>query len=61
VTTRLWTRRVVSWQLATIALTATEGALGIWLSVRTNAPPGATIATLAGAVFLISALWKGRP
>jgi ABC-type Mn2+/Zn2+ transport system permease subunit len=60
VTTRLWTRRIVSWQLATVALTAAEGAVGIWLSVRTNAPPGATIATLAGAVFVISALWKGR-
>ena len=60
VTTRLWTRRIVSWQLATVALTAAEGAAGIWLSVRTNAPPGATIATLAGAVFLVSALWKGR-
>ena len=60
VTARLWTQRIVSWQLATIALTAVEGALGIWLSVRTNAPPGATIATLAGAIFLVSALWKGR-
>ena len=60
VTTRLWSRRMVSWQLATVALTAVEGTLGIWLSVRTNAPPGATIATLAGAVFLVSALWKGR-
>ena len=60
VTTRLWTHRIVSWQLATIALTAVEGVLGIWLSVRTNAPPGATIATLAGVVFLVSALWKGR-
>jgi ABC-type Mn2+/Zn2+ transport system permease subunit len=60
VTTRLWTRRIVSWQLATVALTAAEGVAGVWLSVRTNAPPGATIATLAGAVFLVSALWKGR-
>jgi ABC-type Mn2+/Zn2+ transport system permease subunit len=59
-TTRLWTRRIVSWQLATVALTAAEGAVGIWLSVRTNAPPGATIATLAGAAFVVSALWKGR-
>lgn len=60
VTTRLWTRRIVSWQLATVALTAAVGVAGIWLSVRTNAPPGATIATLAGAAFLVSAVWKGR-
>ncbi len=48
------------WQLATVALAAAEGLAGVWLSVRTNAPPGATIATLAGAVFLVSALWKGH-
>jgi ABC-type Mn2+/Zn2+ transport system permease subunit len=60
VTTRLWTRRILTWQLATVALAAAEGVAGIWLSVRTNAPPGATIATLAGGVFLASALWKGH-
>jgi ABC-type Mn2+/Zn2+ transport system permease subunit len=60
VTTRLWTRRVLPWQVATVALAAAEGVAGVWLSVRTNAPPGATIATLAGAVFLASALWKGH-
>ncbi|MDA0163260.1 metal ABC transporter permease [Solirubrobacter ginsenosidimutans] len=60
VTTRLWVRRVLPWQLATVALAAVEGVAGVWLSLRTNAPPGATIATLAGAVFLLSALWKGR-
>jgi ABC-type Mn2+/Zn2+ transport system permease subunit len=60
VTTRLWTNRVLSWQLATVVLAAAEGVAGVWLSVRTNAPPGATIATLAGAVFLASALWKGH-
>jgi ABC-type Mn2+/Zn2+ transport system permease subunit len=60
VTTRLWTNRLLSWQLATVVLAAAEGVAGVWLSVRTNAPPGATIATLAGAVFLASALWKGH-
>jgi ABC-type Mn2+/Zn2+ transport system permease subunit len=60
VTTRLWVDRVLSWQLATVALAAAEGLAGVWLSVRTNAPPGATIASLAGAVFLASALWKGH-
>ena len=28
-----------------------EGVVGVWLSVELNAPPGATIATLAGGVF----------
>jgi ABC-type Mn2+/Zn2+ transport system permease subunit len=60
VTTRLWTDRVPPWQFATVVLAAAEGVAGVWLSVRTNAPPGATIATLAGAVFLASALWKGH-
>jgi ABC-type Mn2+/Zn2+ transport system permease subunit len=56
VTTRLWTRRIRSWQLATIALAAVEGVVGVWLAVRTNAPPGATIATLGGAAFAVSAI-----
>ncbi len=60
VTTRLWVDRVLRWQLATVGLAAAEGVAGVWLSVRMNAPPGATIATLAGAVFLASALWKGH-
>jgi ABC-type Mn2+/Zn2+ transport system permease subunit len=60
VTARLWIARVLPWQLATVVLAAAEGVAGVWLSVRTNAPPGATIATLAGAVFLASALWKGH-
>jgi ABC-type Mn2+/Zn2+ transport system permease subunit len=60
ITTRLWTDRLLPWQCATVALAAFEGVAGVWLSVETNAPPGATIATLAGAVFLLSALWKGH-
>jgi zinc/manganese transport system substrate-binding protein len=55
-TTRLWFDRLLPWQLATVALTAVEGVIGIWLAVQTNAPPGATIAVLAGAVFLVSVL-----
>jgi ABC-type Mn2+/Zn2+ transport system permease subunit len=56
VTTRLWTARLVRWQLWTVALAAAEGLTGVWLSVALNAPPGATIATLAGAVFAVTAL-----
>src|SRR5439155_26618642 len=33
-TTRLWTRRLRSWQLATVALAAIEGVVGLWLSVE---------------------------
>jgi ABC-type Mn2+/Zn2+ transport system permease subunit len=60
VTTRLWTRRIVAWQLATVGLAALEGVAGVWLSVQTNAPPGATIATLGGAVFALAALTRRK-
>ncbi|HYG96416.1 MAG TPA: metal ABC transporter substrate-binding protein, partial [Solirubrobacterales bacterium] len=33
-------------------LVAAEGTVGLWLAVETNAPPGATIACVAGATFL---------
>jgi ABC-type Zn uptake system ZnuABC Zn-binding protein ZnuA/ABC-type Mn2+/Zn2+ transport system permease subunit len=55
-TARLWTRRLLPWQLATIALVVAEGAVGLWLSVELNVPPGAAIALLAGAVFALAAL-----
>ena len=55
-TTRLWLNRIGSWQIATVALTAIEGISGVWLSVKLNAPPGATLATLSGAVFGAAAL-----
>ena len=58
VTARLWTRRMLGWQLTTVALAAAEGVAGIWLSVETNAPPGAAIATLGGAVFAAAALGR---
>src|SRR4051794_25351020 len=60
VTTRLWTSRIAAWQLATAALAAAEGVAGVWLSVQTNAPPGATIATLGGAVFALAALTRRK-
>jgi zinc/manganese transport system substrate-binding protein len=55
-TARLLTRRVLSWQLASVALVAVEGTVGLWLSVKTDAPPGATIACVAGALFAVVAL-----
>ena len=57
-TARLWTRRLLPWQLATIALVAAEGVVGLWLSVELNVPPGAAIALLAGAIFALAALGR---
>jgi ABC-type Zn uptake system ZnuABC Zn-binding protein ZnuA/ABC-type Mn2+/Zn2+ transport system permease subunit len=57
-TARLFTSRMLSWQLASIALVAAEGTVGLWLSVETDAPPGATIACVAGAVFALVALGR---
>jgi zinc/manganese transport system substrate-binding protein len=54
-TTRLWLRRMTSWQLATVALVLIEGVVGLWLSVRLNVPPGAAISILAGGVFALAA------
>jgi ABC-type Zn uptake system ZnuABC Zn-binding protein ZnuA/ABC-type Mn2+/Zn2+ transport system permease subunit len=54
-TARLFAQRMRSWQLASIALVAIEGTVGLWLSVKTDAPPGATIAVVAGAVFALAA------
>lgn len=50
-TVRLFAERMQTWQLASIALVALEGTVGLWLSVKTDAPPGATIAVVSGAVF----------
>ncbi len=55
-TTRLWTSRIRTWQVATIALCAAEGMAGVLLSVELNAPPGAAIALLAGIAFALSAV-----
>lgn len=53
-TVRPWVRRLRSWQVATVVLTALQGVCGLWLSAQTDAPPGATIAVLAGGVFAVS-------
>lgn len=55
-TARLFAERLLSWQLSSIALVAAEGAVGLWLSVKTDAPPGATIAVVAGALFVLAAV-----
>ncbi len=57
-TVRLFAERMLSWQLATIALVALEGTLGLWLSVETDAPPGATIAVVAGGAFALAVIGR---
>jgi ABC-type Zn uptake system ZnuABC Zn-binding protein ZnuA/ABC-type Mn2+/Zn2+ transport system permease subunit len=55
-TVRLFANRMLSWQIGSVLLAAAEGTAGLWLSVKTNAPPGATIATLSGTVFGLAAI-----
>ncbi|HEX6602661.1 MAG TPA: zinc ABC transporter substrate-binding protein, partial [Solirubrobacterales bacterium] len=55
ITARLLTERLRSWQLLSVALVAVEGTAGLWLSVETNAPPGATIGCVAGGTFVLVA------
>jgi ABC-type Zn uptake system ZnuABC Zn-binding protein ZnuA/ABC-type Mn2+/Zn2+ transport system permease subunit len=55
-TVRLFANRMTSWQIWSVLLAAAEGTAGLWLSVKTNAPPGATIATLSGAVFALAGI-----
>ncbi len=58
ITARLLSDRLRTWQLLSIGLVALEGVAGLWLSVETNAPPGATIACVAGATFVLAALGR---
>jgi ABC-type Zn uptake system ZnuABC Zn-binding protein ZnuA/ABC-type Mn2+/Zn2+ transport system permease subunit len=60
-TARLFASRLRGWQLASVALVAAEGTVGLWLSVKTDAPPGATIACVSGAVFAIAVLARALP
>ncbi len=55
-TVRPWIRSMLRWQIASVILTVLVGVGGLWLSARTNAPPGATIAVLSGVLFAMSAL-----
>jgi ABC-type Zn uptake system ZnuABC Zn-binding protein ZnuA/ABC-type Mn2+/Zn2+ transport system permease subunit len=55
-TVRLFVNRMTTWQIWSVLLAAAEGTVGLWLSVKTNAPPGATIATLSGAVFAVAGI-----
>ncbi len=54
-TVRLFAERLAALQLGSVALVAAEGTLGLLLSVALDAPPGATIAVVAGATFALAA------
>lgn len=54
-TARLFVQRMRPWQLASIALVAIEGTAGLWLSVKTDAPPGGAIAVVSGVTFAVVA------
>jgi ABC-type Zn uptake system ZnuABC Zn-binding protein ZnuA/ABC-type Mn2+/Zn2+ transport system permease subunit len=60
-TARLFTSRMRTWQPASVALVAAEGTVGLWLSVKTDAPPGATIACVSGTVFMAAAVARALP
>ncbi|HRV59705.1 MAG TPA: zinc ABC transporter substrate-binding protein, partial [Solirubrobacterales bacterium] len=53
-TARLFTARLSTLLTAATLLVAAEGVFGLWLSVQTNAPPGATIAVTSGAAFALA-------
>jgi len=55
-TVRLVARRVSTLQAGTVLLVAAEGTVGLWLSVKTDAPPGATVAVVSGSVFGLTLL-----
>lgn len=59
-TTRLWTRNLGTWQLASVLLAAVEGVGGLWLSIEANVPPGAAIAVLAGGIFAVAAIARAN-
>ena len=61
--TRLVCHRLRVWQVSTVLLVAVLGVCGLWLSVETDAPPGATIAVLSGVAFVLAVAvraWRTR-
>src|SRR3954466_16353289 len=60
-TARLWTGPLRAWQLASVALAAVEGTLGLWLAFEANVPPGAAIAVIGGGVLALAALPPSAP
>lgn len=52
-TVRLVTRTIPAMQAGAVILAAIEGIFGLWLSVKTDAPPGATVAVVSGVAFIV--------
>lgn len=57
-TARLVARSIGQLQLIAIALAAIESTAGLWIAYREDIPPGAAIAVLATAVYLVGALGR---
>jgi ABC-type Zn uptake system ZnuABC Zn-binding protein ZnuA/ABC-type Mn2+/Zn2+ transport system permease subunit len=57
-TVRLVTDRLGPWQVGSVLLVAAEGAVGLWLSVELNAPPGAMVGVVGAVVFALVAAWR---
>lgn len=55
-TVRLFTDRLLRWQIGSVLLVLAEGLVGLRLSIALDAPPGPVIACLAALVFAILAL-----
>ncbi len=55
-TARLCTRRIPTLHVVGVLLAAAEGVAGLWLAYRLDAPPGAGIAVVAAAAFVIVAI-----
>ncbi len=63
-TARLVAPSVRSLEITTAAIALAEGLAGLLIAYELDVPPGATIATLGGIVFVATALWTrfaGRP
>ncbi len=56
-TARLVATSVRSLELTAAAIALVEGFAGLLIAYELDVPPGATIATLGGAVFALTALW----
>lgn len=52
-TARQVTRRMPTLMLSGVAIAAFDGIAGLWLAVRMDTPPGASIAAFAAAVFVL--------
>lgn len=52
-TVRLFARRITPQLAGSVLLVAVQGTFGLWLSFQTDAPPGATIAVVSGATFVL--------